>query len=78
LAALGVEQRVKSIADERIGVRAGDNDDRTTVAAVAAAWSAARDALLAAERQAPASPAASRDMNVDFVDENCVTPAAGY
>jgi hypothetical protein len=70
LTAFGVEDRMKSIADESVGVRAGDDNDRPAVAAVAPARPAARDALLAAECQASASTAASRDVNVDFVDEN--------
>jgi hypothetical protein len=70
LAALGRELGMKAEVDEGVDVRAGDNVDRAAVPAVAAARAAARDELLAAERQT-ATPAVARfDVNVDFVDEN--------
>ena len=58
-AALGVELGMEAVVDQRVGVRAGDDEDRAAVAAVAAARAAARDELLAAERQA-AAPAVAR------------------
>jgi hypothetical protein len=77
-AALRRQLGMEPVIDERVGVRAGDDEDRAAVAAVAPARAAARDELLAAERQTSPSATASRDMNVDFVDENCVTPAGEW
>jgi hypothetical protein len=51
-------------------VRAGEDKDRSAVAAVAAARTAARDELLAAEREAPAPAVPRRYMDVDFVNEH--------
>jgi hypothetical protein len=50
--------------------------DGAAVTAVPAARPAARDELLAAERQTAATAIARFDVNVDFVDENAITPAA--
>ena len=61
---------MEAVVDERVGVRAGDDEDRAAVAAVAAARAAARHELLAAERQTSASAVAGRDVNVDFVNEH--------
>ena len=69
-AAPGGQLGMKPVVDERVGVRAGDDEDRTAVAAVAAARAAARHELLAAERQTSPSAIASRDVNVDFVNEH--------
>ena len=54
LAALRLEPLVEAVADERVHVGAGDEEDRAAVAAVAAAGPAAWHELLAAERDAPA------------------------
>jgi hypothetical protein len=70
IAASGRKLGVEAVVDEGVGVRAGDDEDRTAVAAVAAARAPARNELLAAERQTSASATASRDMNVDFVNEH--------
>ena len=70
LAAFGGELGMEAVVDEGVGVRAGDDVDRSAVAAVAAARPAARDELLAAERQTSASAVPGRDVNVDFVDEH--------
>jgi hypothetical protein len=51
-------------------VGARHDEDRTAMAAVAAARAAARYELLAAEGQTPPSATARRDMNVDFVNEH--------
>src|SRR5207249_3372369 len=67
VAAIGAELGVKPVVDERVGVRAGDDEHRAAVAAVAAARAAARNELLAAERQTAASAAARGDVNVDLV-----------
>ena len=77
LAALGGEQRMEAEVDEGVDVRAGDRVDRAAVTAVAAARSAARDELLAAEREAAAPAMTGFDVNVDFVDEQVIR-AAGY
>ena len=61
---------MEAVVDERVGVRTGDDEDRAAVPAVTAAGTAARDELLAAERQASASAIACRDVNVDFVNEH--------
>jgi hypothetical protein len=60
---------MKAEVDEGVDVRAGDDPHRSAGSAVAAARTAARDELLAAERQAPASAVACCNVNVDFVDE---------
>src|SRR5439155_4220558 len=69
LTAIGSELRMKSVVDEGVGVRAGDDEDRSARSAVAAAGAAARDEFLAAKRQATVSAVARDDANVDFVDE---------
>ena len=51
-------------------MRAGDDVDRAAEAAVAAARAAARDELLAAEREAPAPAVAGFYVDVDFVNEH--------
>jgi hypothetical protein len=74
LTALGRELWMKAEVDEGVDVRAGDDVDRAAVTAVAATRPAARDELLAAERQA-AAPAVTRfDVDFYFVDENAATP----
>ena len=78
LAAFGVELGMEAVVDERVGVRAGDDVDRAAVAAVAAARAAARDELLAAEREAAASAVAGCDVDVDFVDEHTVDASDGH
>ena len=70
IATLGGELRVETEVDERVGMRARDDEDRSAVAAVAAARPAARHELLAPERQAPAAAVARGDVNVDLVDEH--------
>ena len=50
LAPLGARFRVEPVVDEGVRVRAGEDEDRTAVAAVAAARTAARHKLLAAKR----------------------------
>ena len=66
---------MEAVVDEGVDVRAGDDVDRAAVAAVAAARAAARDELLAAEREAAASAVARFDVNVDFVDEQVIRAA---
>ena len=70
IAALGRQLGMKPIVDERVGVRARDDEDRTAMPAIAAARTTARDEFLAAERQTSPSAPASRDMYVDFVNEH--------
>ena len=70
LAAPGVELRMEPVTDQGVGVRAGDDEDRSAGTAVAAARTAARDELLAAKRQAAVSAVAGDDVNVDFVNEH--------
>jgi hypothetical protein len=69
-AALGGEQRMEAEVDEGIDVRAGDRVHRAAVTAVAAAWSAARDELLAAKREATAPAMTGFDVNVYFVNKH--------
>ena len=69
-AARGGEFRMEPIVDEGVGVRTDDDVDGPAVAAIAAARPAARDALFAPEREAPAPAVAGRDVNVDFVNEH--------
>ena len=61
--------------DERVDVGAAHDVDRAAVTAVPAARPTARDELFAAERQTAATAVAGFDVNVDFVDENALTPA---
>jgi hypothetical protein len=61
---------MEPIADQRVGVRAGDHEDRSAVTAVAAARPSTRDALLSTEREAAAASVAGGDVNVDFVNEH--------
>ena len=61
---------MEPVVDEGVGVRAGDDEHRAAVPAVAAAGAAARNELLAAERQTSPSATAGRDVNVDFVNEH--------
>ncbi len=61
---------MKAEVDERVDVGAGNDVDRPAVPAVAAAGAAARDELLAAEREAALSAVARFDVDVDFVDEH--------
>ena len=61
---------MKSIVDEGVGVRARDDKNRSPVAAVAAARTAARNELLATERETAAPAAAGFDVDVDFVNEH--------
>jgi hypothetical protein len=77
LAALGREFRMKAEVNEGVDMGAGDDVDRAAVTAVAATRPAARDELLAAERQTPAPAVPRFNVNVDFVDENTLTPAEG-
>src|SRR5438067_830379 len=65
--AVGGKLRMESVVDEGVDVRAGDDEDRSAVSAVAAAGPAARDALLAPEREASAPAISGFDVNVDFV-----------
>ena len=67
LAALGRELGMEAEVDEGVDVRAGDDVDRAAVSAVAAAGAAARDELLAAERETAAPAVSGFDVNVDFV-----------
>ena len=55
---------------QRVVVLAGDQDDVAAAAAVAAARSAARDKLLAPERQTAVAAVAGFDRNDDFVDKH--------
>src|SRR4029453_15081529 len=68
--ALGFEFRRESVRDERVLVRAGDEENRSALAAVAAVRPAARDELLAAETHAPVAAVAGAYFNVDFVNEH--------
>src|SRR5437667_6838053 len=61
---------MKPVVDQSVDMRAGGDKDRPAVTTVAAARSAARHPLLAPERKAAASPAASFDVNVYFVDKH--------
>jgi hypothetical protein len=54
-------------------MRAGDDVDRAAMTAVAAARSAARSELLAAECETAASAVARFDVNVDFVGKHLFT-----
>src|SRR5437764_616875 len=65
--AVGGKLRMESVVDEGVDLRAGDDEDRSAVSAVAAAGPAARDALLAPEREASAPAISGFDVNVDFV-----------
>jgi len=73
-AALSRELGMKAEIDQGVDVRAGDDVDRAAVTAVAAARPATRDELLATERQTAAPAVARFDVDVDFVDENALTP----
>ena len=77
LAAFGVQLGMEAKTDEGVGMRARDDEDGAAVASIAAARSAARDEFFAPEREASSSAVPGCDLNVDFVDENCATPAAG-
>ena len=70
VAALSGELRVKPVADQRVGVRAGNDVNRSAVATVAAARPAAGDAELAAEREAPATAVTGFDVNVYLVNKH--------
>jgi len=70
VAALGGEFGMKPVADQGVGVRAGDDVHRTAVPAVAAARPPAGHAFLAAEREASASSAAGRHLDVYFVNKH--------
>ena len=67
--ALGGELGMEPVADQGVGVWAGDDEDRTAVAAVAAARPSARDELFAAEGKATPAAVSGRHVNVNFVDE---------
>jgi hypothetical protein len=51
-------------------VRAGDGENRSTVAAIAAIRSAARHELLTPETQTAPAPSTRRNLDVDFVDKH--------
>src|SRR5206468_6666728 len=70
VAARCAELRVEAVVDQRVRVRVGDDENRSAVAAVAAARAAAGHELLATEGETAASAMAGRDVNVDFVDEH--------
>src|SRR5262249_26623462 len=70
LAALRGKLGMKPEVDQSIDVRAGDDVHRSAMAAVAAAWAAAGDELLAAERKTPTSAVSGFDVDVDFVNEH--------
>src|SRR5690606_31560106 len=72
LTAGGPEEGMISIGDEGVLVRAGDQVDGTTVAAVAAARTAARHPHLSAECHAAIAAGAGLNVDVDFVDEHAV------
>src|SRR5262249_27015108 len=67
LAALGVELGMEPEVDQRVGVRARDDEDGAAVTAVAAARPASRDELLAAEREAAAPAMSGFYVDIDFV-----------
>ena len=77
LAALGVEQRMEPEVDEGVDVRAGDDIHRPAVTAVAAARAAARDELLAAERETTASAVRPLQRGMSTSSTNNVTRVAG-
>jgi hypothetical protein len=60
---------MEPVVDERIRVRARDDEDRPAAASVAAAGTTARDELLAAEGEAAAPAVSGRDADVDLVNE---------
>ena len=64
------ELGMEAVVDEGVGVRAGDDEDRSAVSAVAAAGTAARNELLATKCQAAVPAVARRDVDVDFVNEH--------
>ena len=70
LTALADELGMKPEIDERIRVRAGDDEHRAALSAVAAAWASPRDELFAAERQTSVAPVAGDDVDFNFVDEH--------
>jgi len=70
LTAFSAELGMKTIVDEGVGVRAGDDVDRAAVTAVAAARAAARHAKFPAEGQASAPAPARFDVNFYFVNEH--------
>src|SRR5207302_6204699 len=72
VAAPRAEFGMEAVVDERVGVRARDDEDRSAVAAVAAARAAARHELLAPEREAAAPAMAGRDVDVDFVYKHTI------
>jgi hypothetical protein len=63
---------LEAIADEGVRVRAGDDENRPAVAAVATARAAAGHAFLAPERETPATAVAGCDRDVYLVDEHAV------
>ena len=66
----GFEFGMKAEVDERV-LRGDRGDvDRTTVSAITAIRSAARDELLAAEAQTTVAAGTGDDVDVDFVDEH--------
>src|SRR2546422_4521232 len=69
-AALGRELGMEPVVDQGIGVWAGDDVDRSTMTAVAAARTTTRHELLAAERETAASAVARFDVNVYFVNKH--------
>ena len=74
-AALRRELRMKAEIDQGVDMRAGDDIHRPAVTAVATAGAAARDELLAAERETTASAGTRFNVDVDFVDEQVIRVA---
>src|SRR5262249_6022414 len=70
LAALSGKLGMEAEVDQRVDVRAGDDEYRTAVTTVAAARPAARNELLAAEGQTALSAVPGFDVDVDLVDEH--------
>src|SRR5262249_14386627 len=69
-ATLGRELRVEPVVNQRVGVWAGDDEDRAAVPAVAAARATTRHVFLATEGETAFAAVTCFDVNIDFVNEH--------
>jgi hypothetical protein len=66
---------MEAVVDQRVGVRTGNDVNRSAVPAVAAARTAARHTLFTPEGEAPAAAMSCCDVDIDFVNEHRIWSA---
>jgi len=68
--AVGRELVLEPVVEQRVGVRAGGNEDRAAVTTVPTARPPAWNAFLAPGRQASAAAVTGRNVDIDLVNEH--------